>query len=278
VCGRGGDARLAPGPAKMEALSREGASTVVNHHTTSLSAPPSVDAIEAVFRPVRVGNAFEECVERLLSAIKLGLVGEGERLPAERELAGRLDVSRMTLREAIRSLQAAGFVESRRGRLGGTFVVWQPTGGPNGPVMRPSLASGAEAGDTLVLREVLEVGAAVAAASRPISLDQRAHLLECLAESAEADLVGYRRSDSRLHLAIAEATGSTSLVAAVADVRMRVNDLLDEIPLLERNLRHSNDQHRTIVDAVLEADPVAARVAMEDHLAGTAALLRGFLG
>jgi DNA-binding FadR family transcriptional regulator len=69
-----------------------------------------------VFRPVREGNAFEETVERLLQAIKLGVVGLGERLPPERELAPRLGISRVTLREAIRALQQEGYVESRRGR------------------------------------------------------------------------------------------------------------------------------------------------------------------
>ncbi len=83
--------------------------------------------------------------------------------------------------------------------------------------------------------------------------------------------------DSRLHLAIAEVTGSASLAAAVADVRMRVNDLLDQIPLLRPNLEHSSCQHRTIVDAILAGDVPGARAAVDEHLEGTAALLRGFL-
>ena len=63
---------------------------------------------DVAFRPVRSGNAFEETVERLLRAIKLGAVGHGEKLPPERELATRLGISRVTLREAIRALQEAG--------------------------------------------------------------------------------------------------------------------------------------------------------------------------
>ena len=82
-----------------------------------------VDATSVVFRPVRAGNAFEETVERLLSVVKLGLLGPGDRLPPERELAARLEVSRMTPREAIRALQQAGYVSSRRGCHGGTFVL-----------------------------------------------------------------------------------------------------------------------------------------------------------
>src|SRR5215469_13808604 len=74
--------------------------------------------------PVRAGNAFEETVERLLTVIKLGLVAPGNRFPPERELAGMLGVSRLTLREAIRALQSEGYVEPRRGRFGGTFVIY----------------------------------------------------------------------------------------------------------------------------------------------------------
>jgi DNA-binding FadR family transcriptional regulator len=80
-------------------------------------------AYDALLRPVRAGNAFEETLERLLTAIKLGIVAPGARLPPERDLAERLSVSRVTLREAIRALQQSGYVESRRGRYGGTVVV-----------------------------------------------------------------------------------------------------------------------------------------------------------
>src|SRR5215470_10881960 len=84
--------------------------------------PGDVVVDAAVFQPVRAGNAFEETVERLLRAIKLGVVAAGDRLPPERELAARLGVARATLREAIHALADAGYVASRRGRYGGTFV------------------------------------------------------------------------------------------------------------------------------------------------------------
>ncbi|GLZ33476.1 GntR family transcriptional regulator [Lentzea sp. NBRC 105346] len=227
-------------------------------------------AQEALFRPVRAGNAFEETVERLMQAIKLGVVAPGERLPAERELATKLGVSRVTLREAIRTLQENGFVESRRGRYGGTFVNLEL---PRGS----AVTEFGDIRDALTLRKVLETGAAECAAGRTLGPTERRGLRSRLAECSEASLEDYRRKDSRLHLAIAEATGSASLTAAVAESRMRVNELLDGIPLLEPNLAHSNDQHAHIIASILDGDPVAARQAMAEHLDGTAALLRGFL-
>ncbi|GAA2801225.1 FadR/GntR family transcriptional regulator [Kribbella solani] len=236
-----------------------------------------VQADEAVFRPVRAGNPFEETVERLLQAIKLGVVGPGDRLPPERELAARLSVSRVTLREAIHALTEAGYVESRRGRYGGTFVNAELPKPPRTPAKRIArdLADGLE--DALTLRNVLETGAAEAAAARELTTAERDHLRRCLDENAAASLTDYRRLDSRLHLAVAEVTGSPSLTSAVADVRMRLNELLDAIPLLERNIAHSNVQHAVIVTAILTGDPAAARRAMQEHLSGTAALLRAFL-
>jgi len=240
--------------------------------------PALTRADEAVFRPVREGNAFEETVERLLQAIKLGVVAPGERLPSERELASRFKVARETLREAIRALADAGYVESRRGRYGGTFVrTEQPPRLSRAAPRLTSAKMGPDLDDALLLRDVLELGAAEAAAAAALSQSERLHLRGRLEECSAAGTSDYRRMDSRLHLAIAEVTGSASLTAAVADVRMRLNELLDAVPLLERNIEHSNAQHTRIVDAVLDGDAESARRAMAEHLAGTTALLRGFL-
>jgi DNA-binding FadR family transcriptional regulator len=69
---------------------------------------PTGRRADALFRPVRTGNTFEETVERILGVIKLGVLGHGDRLPSERDLAAQLGISRDTLREAIRSLQREG--------------------------------------------------------------------------------------------------------------------------------------------------------------------------
>jgi len=244
--------------------------------TVGVRPAPPVDATDIAFRPLRTGNAFEECVERVLSALKLGLVSPGERLPSERDLATRLGVSRVTLREALRSLAEAGWLEVRRGRNGGTFVLERPFR-PSARHDRTQRFTAEALEDILVLRHVLEVGAVEVAASRPLRPEARAALLEALSECSQAGLEQYRRADSRLHLAVTELTGATSLVAAAADVRVRVNDLLDQIPLLQRNLNHSNRQHHRITRAIAAGEPAAARAAMEEHLDGTTALLRGFL-
>ncbi|MCI4659843.1 FadR/GntR family transcriptional regulator [Cryobacterium zhongshanensis] len=134
-----------------------------------------------------------------------------------------------------------------------------------------------EIDDALTLREILEVGAARHAAARALGQAAREQLWASLAESRAATSADYRRLDSRLHLMIGELAGSPSLVPLLAEVRMRVNELLDAIPLLGPNIAHSDRQHEEIVAAILAGRPDAAAQAMAEHLAGTALLLRGFL-
>src|SRR5690242_6188235 len=83
-------------------------------------------ALEAVFMPVQPASTFEETVERLGSAIRLGLLAPGDKLPPERELAGKLRISRSTLRQALTALVQSGHLVSSRGRTGGTFVAERP--------------------------------------------------------------------------------------------------------------------------------------------------------
>ena len=228
--------------------------------------------------PVRTGNAFEETVERLLAVIKLGLVAPGGRFPAERELATQLGISRLTLREAIRELQEAGFVESRRGRLGGTFVTYRPPLPSEAEAARLARENAAKLTDALTFRMAVETGAAEALAR---SSERRAVgrevLLARLAAVNSASPEDYRRLDTLFHLSIAELAGSSLLTAACVDARMRLNDLLNAIPVLRRNIDHTAGQHTAIATAILAGDAERARWAVAEHLDGTGALLRGFL-
>ncbi|MFE7841197.1 FadR/GntR family transcriptional regulator [Streptomyces sp. NPDC057474] len=238
--------------------------------------PWAEDRLASVLRPVRAGNGFEEALEQILQVVRLGLVPGGERLPAERELAERLGISRVTLREVLKVLQDQGLIEARRGRYGGTFVLPR-VDTPGEDELRRRLKD-IDVEDTLRFREVLEVGAAGLCAAHGLTSEEVDRLRTALARTHNAPLTEYRRLDTLLHLTIAELSGSPSLAAQYAAVRAGVNDLLDCIPLLVRNLEHSQQQHTALVEAVLDEDAEAAREIMREHCSGTAALLRGFLG
>ena len=183
-------------------------------------------------------------------------------------------MSRDTVRDAIRELASAGYLVSRRGRYGGTFVSdTLPVTSNEAPIE----LTAAELDDVLGLREILEIGAVRSAASRSLSAAQRDAVWRQLQECAAAEPLDYRRLDSRLHLALAELAGVPSLVRLVADSRSHLNMLLDRIPLLAPNIAHSNEQHEQVVAAILRGDGEKAAEAMREHLDGSAALLRGFL-
>ena len=240
---------------------------------------PAID-LAAVLRPVREGNAFEETVERLLTIIKLGMVATGERFPPERELAAQLGISRLTLREAIRELTEAGYVSSRRGRFGGTFVTYTRPAPDRAELQRLAQEDGDKLTDALTFRLAVESGAAEALATqlaRAPKTGIEATLLARLADVNGASPADYRRLDTLFHLSIAELTGSSLLLDACTDARMRLNGLLSAIPVLQRNISHTAAQHGAIVSAILAGDGPAARDAVAEHLAGTGALLRAFL-
>jgi GntR family transcriptional repressor for pyruvate dehydrogenase complex len=262
----------------------------VGHGLSRPAAEAPILLADVVLRPVRDGNAFETTVEHLAMAIRLGVFAEGERLPSERDLAERLKVGRATLREAISALRQAGLVNTRRGRSGGTVVVYRgrpPVAGSCVTGTGDQVAAGdptrphytpAEVADTLAFRSVVEPGAARLAARADLSADERSWLRDALQASTGIEEDGARRvADSRLHLAIATLSGSARLVEAVSQARALTADLLGGIPVLAPNIAHSDAQHAEIVEAVLTGDDRRAQSVMEEHIEATSALLRALL-
>ncbi|GAA2178567.1 FCD domain-containing protein [Leucobacter tardus] len=239
---------------------------------------PTREGIELLAHAVRPANAYEETVQRLLQSVRLGLIMPGDRLPSERDLSTMLGVSRDTLRDAISTLAEAGYVVSRRGRYGGTFVQDElPVSDRSSGAGAGAPVDDAEVDDVTILRRIVEVGAAREAADRELPAAARASLATALEDCGSASLADYRRLDSRLHLTIAEVSGAPSLVPVAANARTRLNALLDSIPVLAPNIEHSNQQHERIVAAILSGRSDEAAAAMNEHIAGSEALLRGFL-
>jgi GntR family transcriptional regulator, transcriptional repressor for pyruvate dehydrogenase complex len=227
----------------------------------------------AVFAPVRSQTAFEETVDRLGTAIKLGLLAPGSQLPAERELCARLGIARSTLRQALTALSQSGHVFATRGRGGGTFVADPlPPADPPSPQM---LARWREMCDQ---RLAVELGVALLAAERAErddldALDEVAATLDATLE----DFVAYRQADIRLHVGLAEATRSTQLVRAMTETQGAMTDLIAYIAHPPEVLASSNAQHRRLLAAVRERDAMRAVRAMSEHLQGTEHILAGLL-
>jgi GntR family transcriptional regulator, transcriptional repressor for pyruvate dehydrogenase complex len=232
---------------------------------------PGDAAVAAVFEPVQPPTTFEETVERLGTAIRLGILGPGVRLPPERELADQLGISRSTLRQAITTLVQSGHLTSVRGRGGGTFVVQEPPlaeGSPTGPVRE-------DWREVLDLRAAIEVGTATLAADRASDADL-ALMRECVDRMAAAsDFDDYRRADIRFHMAIAEASGVPRLVGLVGEVEAEVSELIAHIAHPPEVLDHSNAEHARMIDALERRDATRAVRLLRRHLDGTSHILGG---
>ncbi len=228
---------------------------------------------EAIFAPVRSYTAFEETVERLGTAIKLGLLAPGSRLPAERELCGRLGIARSTLRQALTALSQSGHVHATRGRGGGTFV-----SDPQPPSQAPSRQVLEQWREICDERLAVELGVAVIAAerARPDDLDALDALAEAMTGAVE-DFPAYRRADVRFHIALAAATGSHRLVRAMTEVQGEMTDLIAHIAHPQEVLSSSNAQHRRLLAAMRENDALRAARAMTEHVQGTEHVLAGLL-
>jgi GntR family transcriptional regulator, transcriptional repressor for pyruvate dehydrogenase complex len=247
----------------------------VNRRAAVLPAlpPEPASSIDAVFAPVRSQTAFEETVERLGTAIKLGLLPAGARLPAERELCSMLGIARSTLRQALVALAQSGHLHAVRGRGGGTFVADCPP--PDSPPSPELLAHWREVCDE---RMAIEVGVAVLAAerARPKVLDALDRLVTEI-DALLDDFPAQRQADIRLHVSLAEATGSARLVTAMTETQGAMSGLISLIPHPPEVLSSSNLQHRRLVAAVRTHDEAAAAREMAEHLRGTEHILAGLL-
>jgi DNA-binding FadR family transcriptional regulator len=236
-------------------------------------APPGTLAPDAIFEPVRSQTAFEETVERLGTAIKLGLLAPGSRLPAERELCARLGIARSTLRQALTALTQSGHVYATRGRSGGTFVA-----DPQPPADPPSPQVLLQWRDLCDQRLAVELGVAVLAAERAHNAELEAlDDLAALLDRSLEDFAAYRQADIRLHVGLAAATGSRRLVAASTEVQGAMTDLIAYIAHPPEILASSNAQHRRLLAAVRERDAMRAAQVMSEHLQGTEHVLAGLL-
>lgn len=168
-------------------------------------------------RPVELQSAYGLAVEVLRRQIHLGHLAPGERLPAERALAEQLTVSRVTLREALRVLEAEGYIVVRRGAQGGAFVnavdalqevTARRIGRDPGMVMR-----------ILEFRSATEPVAARLAATRrtPTNLAALGAALKAIRRGENAAKV--RHAETMFHLAIGEASQNPMLAKAIEEAR-----------------------------------------------------------
>jgi GntR family transcriptional regulator, transcriptional repressor for pyruvate dehydrogenase complex len=230
-------------------------------------------AVAAVFDPVQTATTLEETVERLGTAIRLGLLAPGDRLPPERDLADQFGIARSTLRQALMSLTESGHLIAQRGRGGGTFVSEAP------PLAESSRADleGGHWREVLDQRIAVEVGTVVLASERARPEDLARLQIQVDTMRAVEDFAAYRRADTFFHLGLAEAAGSARLLAAMTELQGQMSELIGHIAHPAPVLARSNEQHADLVAALERADGWAAAQIVREHLKGTEQVLVGLM-
>ena len=193
-----------------------------------------------VFAPVRSQTAFEETLERLGTAIKLGLLEPGARLPAERELCRQLGISRSTLRQALTALVQSGHLRATRGRSGGTLRGRVAAARADAQRRRCSAAGATPATSGSPSSSPSRCSPRSGRSRRALApLDELVAAMDATLE----DFPAFRQADVRWHIGLAEAAGRPRLVAAMTEAQGHMSDLISYIAHPPELLAWTNQQH-----------------------------------
>jgi GntR family transcriptional regulator, transcriptional repressor for pyruvate dehydrogenase complex len=237
------------------------------------AAKPTRALQETLLAPIPMRTAGERIAERIVTAIALGEFVPGQRLPTERELAALLEVSRTTVREALQRLQASGYVTTRRGRGGGTFVT---TGqGPDSDEMirRTLVPAWDELTEVLDFRRLIEQLIARTAAQRRDDHDIAAIRRAVDEYGRAADREASRLADHAVHQAIARATHNARLGDLSGRIRREVSLGFDAEPYTAEVRQRALDQHARLADAVIAGNAALAGDCASAHFSLTENML-----
>lgn len=206
---------------------------------------------------------YHSVADKITQMIKEGAFPPGSRLPGERELAERFNVSRVTVREAEIALQALGYLSIKTGS--GVYVL-DPSARGEGALPSVTPFELTEA------RQLFESEAAALAARQvdDATLEKLEGLIERMSSTDPADEEDSQEADREFHLLIAAASGNTA-VQFVVETLWKMRTQIPEVNKVHSAICAEEDsgqrgaKHTDIIDALKDRDPVAARKAMQDH-------------
>lgn len=232
-----------------------------------------------MFHPVGQERVSSEIVHQIERLILEGVLRPGDRLPAERDLAGEFGVSRPTLREALAALETSGLLTARRG--GGTYIGDVMNSIFGEPIIRLFGKHEKATGDYLEFREGIEAQAARWAAQRATSADHE--ILTSIMQHMEAahEIENPDREaklDVELHIAVSDASHNIVMIQSLRSIY----NLLEHGVFYNRYLLYGHkggrdallEQHRAIYDGVMAHDPDRAEQAVRAHMKSVGAAWR----
>ena len=213
-------------------------------------------------KPLRISN---EVTEQLKQSILLGHFKPGDKLPSERELAEQFQVSRVAIREAIRSLENSGFVETRQGITGGAFITDLSFQQLTNSFLDLFLAEKISIPELYQVRRLIEPEVARLAAVR-VTPEYEKRLRDALKAEKTIGPTLSEEVDRKtsVHYILAEMCGNRFFEALVSSV-MRITKQVVEAVKPDTQKLHPAGLHTAAVKAVLAGDPEKAAREMEKH-------------
>ncbi len=225
--------------------------------------------MDALYSPIKPKKISDEIVEQIKSLILKGNLKPGENLPPERTLAKSLNVSRVSLREALNALQGMGLLEIQQGNR--TCVRPITTRSIHDPLVSFTKRSPSNIMKVFEIRKYLELGSAALAAERATNeeIDHLERLLKEMEEDLRRNRLG-AKADHEFHTALAEATHNEAYI----HIMKTIYDLLqEELRIAWGGVFRKKDsrkklfqQHKNILEAVKQRDPKKGREASLAHL------------
>jgi GntR family transcriptional repressor for pyruvate dehydrogenase complex len=216
------------------------------------------------FKPVRTVRAYERIVQQVEEAVLCGELKPGDRLASERDLMAQFEVSRSTVREALRVLESGGLIRSRGGDPLGAEVLRFSPDTLSRCMTRLMHVDALRLGEVIQFRMVLDASSNLLAAR--LRTDEQLRVmeaaLEAMAVRVDRDYKEFSQADAAFHDAVAMAAGNTLIQVCIEAVRGVVVELIankialspDPTSLMQESLRH----HEEVLEAVRARDGARA--------------------
>ncbi len=218
-----------------------------------------------MFEPIRKTKVYEEIVLKVIDMIEQGMLKSGDQLPSERELSETFEVSRSSVREALRALESQGFLESKHGD--GTYVAHQPIEALIDPLVSIIFAEKDSQIELFEMRRLIEPKLVSLAAQRakPEDLDELEEILEVQEEQVAQGNVGMD-FDKTFHEKLVEITNNTILIRIMNSMMDCLAQSRDRSLQVDGRPKKSLERHREIIDAIKSGDCELAEMVMRKHL------------
>jgi GntR family transcriptional regulator, transcriptional repressor for pyruvate dehydrogenase complex len=221
-----------------------------------------------MFSPIKNTKVYEQVIDQIKNMIADGTLKRGDKLPSERDLVAQLQVSRTSIREALRSLEIIGLVECKQGE--GNFIKESFTEGLFEPLSVMFMLQESRMEEVLGLRRIIEVETAVLAAKRinAEELNYLNNLISKLRETEDEKVAA--QIDKQFHYEIAKASGNFLILNILNTVSYLIDsfikDARSKILAEEKNKNILINQHEYIYKGLLNHSAEEASNAMREHL------------